>query len=402
MQHVRACMEHDTHDEIVITEASVAKMMQARPRTPGLAPCPRARPRACPLFAAAARTALCAHRCSRLQALDDFGGSIGNVLSNIVECATEAVRQVPQASQEEQVMLALGPGTCCPSRGRSPLFAGDAGDQAQRLLDDGEGDQALAHNQGRLPQRQRAAGVAAARRHATARRPVLLHGPCPSCAPPHLRTPRSTPAPRGPRQLLWAWRLPPSRIWQVHGAVYDIFTGEVEWLGEHPELPDICGAPLPVHQVTASPVPSPPLLSTPAGSGRRRHPSRSRSSTPLLPSPSPLSGRRRPTSAATSTSSGRPPSPRSQRSSASPRATAASASARRATRRQRRPPRCAHLRLISWKARRPREHLPHMAGGRPIRGHHRQRGDARADHVCLRRPARRALRAGDPPSISMA
>ena len=34
---------------------------------------------------------------------------------------------------------------------------------------------------------------------------------------------------------------------QIHGAVYDIKTGEVEWMGEHPDLQEIIGAKLSMH-----------------------------------------------------------------------------------------------------------------------------------------------------------
>mmetsp|Transcript_54502 Transcript_54502/g.100837 ORF Transcript_54502/g.100837 Transcript_54502/m.100837 type:complete len:765 (-) Transcript_54502:194-2488(-) len=34
----------------------------------------------------------------------------------------------------------------------------------------------------------------------------------------------------------------------IHGAYYDLNTGKVEWLGQHPDLEDIVGAPMPVHK----------------------------------------------------------------------------------------------------------------------------------------------------------
>jgi len=34
----------------------------------------------------------------------------------------------------------------------------------------------------------------------------------------------------------------------IHGAYYDLNTGKVEWLGQHPELEDIVGAPMPVYK----------------------------------------------------------------------------------------------------------------------------------------------------------
>jgi len=40
---------------------------------------------------------------------------------------------------------------------------------------------------------------------------------------------------------------------QVQGAVYDIVTGEVEWLGEHPNLEEITGQEMPVHTWKTSP-----------------------------------------------------------------------------------------------------------------------------------------------------
>ena len=32
----------------------------------------------------------------------------------------------------------------------------------------------------------------------------------------------------------------------MHGAVYDIFSGEVEWLGEHPDLCELVGRKMPM------------------------------------------------------------------------------------------------------------------------------------------------------------
>jgi len=40
---------------------------------------------------------------------------------------------------------------------------------------------------------------------------------------------------------------------QLDGGVYDIFNGEMEWLGEHPDLPEIIGAELPVFQFKNAP-----------------------------------------------------------------------------------------------------------------------------------------------------
>lgn len=51
---------------------------------------------------------------------------------------------------------------------------------------------------------------------------------------------------------------------QVHGAVYDLFSGAVRWLGQHKHLEDLVQAELPVHQWKLDPYvrnpPSPPLL----------------------------------------------------------------------------------------------------------------------------------------------
>ena len=38
VQHVRACMDHDDHGDIVITKESVTSMMQARSATPSRGP----------------------------------------------------------------------------------------------------------------------------------------------------------------------------------------------------------------------------------------------------------------------------------------------------------------------------------------------------------------------------
>ena len=49
---------------------------------------------------------------------------------------------------------------------------------------------------------------------------------------------------------------------QVHGGVYDIFTGQVTWLGEHPDLAAIVGQPMAMHEWKVSPymrVETPPL-----------------------------------------------------------------------------------------------------------------------------------------------
>ena len=35
---------------------------------------------------------------------------------------------------------------------------------------------------------------------------------------------------------------------QIHGCIYDIFTGEIEWLGEHPDLEPLCQRHLPMHR----------------------------------------------------------------------------------------------------------------------------------------------------------
>lgn len=35
---------------------------------------------------------------------------------------------------------------------------------------------------------------------------------------------------------------------QVQGAIYDIESGKVEWLGQHPDLPEILGLPMPIHR----------------------------------------------------------------------------------------------------------------------------------------------------------
>jgi len=40
---------------------------------------------------------------------------------------------------------------------------------------------------------------------------------------------------------------------QLHGAVYDIFTGDVSWLGQHPDLEEIVGAPMPFHKWKIAP-----------------------------------------------------------------------------------------------------------------------------------------------------
>jgi len=40
---------------------------------------------------------------------------------------------------------------------------------------------------------------------------------------------------------------------QVHGAVYDIFSGKVEWLGQHPKLEEIIGEQMPLHKWKTSP-----------------------------------------------------------------------------------------------------------------------------------------------------
>jgi len=40
---------------------------------------------------------------------------------------------------------------------------------------------------------------------------------------------------------------------QVHGAVYDLFTGKIEWLGEHPEQEKIVGAQMPFHKWKVQP-----------------------------------------------------------------------------------------------------------------------------------------------------
>jgi carbonic anhydrase len=40
---------------------------------------------------------------------------------------------------------------------------------------------------------------------------------------------------------------------KVHGGVYDIFTGKVEWLGEHPQMAEIVGQPMPLHTWTVTP-----------------------------------------------------------------------------------------------------------------------------------------------------
>jgi len=34
---------------------------------------------------------------------------------------------------------------------------------------------------------------------------------------------------------------------QVHGAVYNLFSGKVEWLGQHPDVEKLCEAPMPMH-----------------------------------------------------------------------------------------------------------------------------------------------------------
>lgn len=39
---------------------------------------------------------------------------------------------------------------------------------------------------------------------------------------------------------------------QIDGAVYDIFTGEVQWLGQHPDLPEIVGKEMPYFAFTQS------------------------------------------------------------------------------------------------------------------------------------------------------
>jgi len=49
----------------------------------------------------------------------------------------------------------------------------------------------------------------------------------------------------------------------IYGAVYDIFTGKVEWLGQHPELEAIVGQSLPVHSWKTSPYISPAKSPTP-------------------------------------------------------------------------------------------------------------------------------------------
>eukprot|EP00403_Amphidinium_massartii_P040330 CAMPEP_0178451802 /NCGR_PEP_ID=MMETSP0689_2-20121128/43889_1 /TAXON_ID=160604 /ORGANISM="Amphidinium massartii, Strain CS-259" /LENGTH=721 /DNA_ID=CAMNT_0020077433 /DNA_START=76 /DNA_END=2237 /DNA_ORIENTATION=+ len=40
---------------------------------------------------------------------------------------------------------------------------------------------------------------------------------------------------------------------QVHGAIYDIFSGKVEWLGQHPKLEEVVGQRLPLHTWKVSP-----------------------------------------------------------------------------------------------------------------------------------------------------
>jgi len=40
---------------------------------------------------------------------------------------------------------------------------------------------------------------------------------------------------------------------QVHGAIYDLFSGEVEWLGQNQDLQEICKQPLPLHEWNVAP-----------------------------------------------------------------------------------------------------------------------------------------------------
>lgn len=49
------------------------------------------------------------------------------------------------------------------------------------------------------------------------------------------------------------------RVRQVRGAVYDLYSAEIEWLGQHPELDKIVGRPLAIHRWKTSPYISPPV-----------------------------------------------------------------------------------------------------------------------------------------------
>jgi len=98
-----------------------------------------------------------------------FGGSIGEVLSNIQDCAVEAVSKLPNGTLLEQVKLAT----------ELNVFA-----TMEKLI----------------------------------KFSPLIKKAC------------------------------QNEDVQVHGAVYDIFTGAVEWLGQHPELEKIVEKPLPVHK----------------------------------------------------------------------------------------------------------------------------------------------------------
>lgn len=40
---------------------------------------------------------------------------------------------------------------------------------------------------------------------------------------------------------------------EVHGAIYDIESGEIQWLGQHPSLPRLLGSPLPFHMWKVAP-----------------------------------------------------------------------------------------------------------------------------------------------------
>jgi len=46
---------------------------------------------------------------------------------------------------------------------------------------------------------------------------------------------------------------------QVHGSVYDIFTGQVLWLGEHPKLAEVVGAPMPIFKWKMAPYKRPTM-----------------------------------------------------------------------------------------------------------------------------------------------
>ena len=151
--------------------------------------------------------------------LSSVAGSIGTLLADIIDAAKKAVATIPNATVVEQVSLPRGPGTwpestTCPW----PAPAGPARHEIQRFQHHQEAHPVLRH---RVHRRQGDFGRSVGgleERYAihTARREQV-------------------------EEL------------QLIGAVYNIFSGEIEWLGEHPEIEKLCGREMPMHRWNSTP-----------------------------------------------------------------------------------------------------------------------------------------------------